>query len=213
MDGFPARTTAAEARPETTMVWTTTGRAARVAPALTARFEAWTALDWAIAIYATYVALVAVLFRETVAQWPFLLMGHAALVMALCAHAPSRRGVGAPSRGRACLACVAAARGAVPEVHLSRAAPDTVLRGSGAHRQRGVSGLPVLVRVVSVRRRPCAVRRHAGGHALAGRCPRARRADARLLLWLLPADHHRHRDRVARVGQARNPGLPASTRP
>jgi len=65
------------------MVWTTTGRTARLAPALTARFEAWTALDWAIAIYATYVALVAVLFRETVAQWPFLLMGHTALVLGL----------------------------------------------------------------------------------------------------------------------------------
>ena len=43
----------------------------------------WTAVDWAVAIYATYVAVVAVVFRETVAQWPFLLVGHAALVMAL----------------------------------------------------------------------------------------------------------------------------------
>ena len=44
---------------------------------------AWSAVDWAVAIYATYVAVVAVVFRETVAQWPFLLVGHAALVMAL----------------------------------------------------------------------------------------------------------------------------------
>ena len=61
----------------------TTGAAAPEAPVLTARFEAWSAVDWAVAIYATYVAVVAVVFRETVAQWPFLLVGHAALVMAL----------------------------------------------------------------------------------------------------------------------------------
>ena len=61
----------------------TIGRAAREAPVLTARFEVWTAVDWAIALYATYVAVVAVLFRETVAQWPSLLVWHAALVIAL----------------------------------------------------------------------------------------------------------------------------------
>ena len=61
----------------------TIGRAAREAPVLTARFEVWTAVDWAIALYATYVAVVAVVFRETVAQWPSLLVWHAALVIAL----------------------------------------------------------------------------------------------------------------------------------
>jgi len=61
----------------------TTGAAAPQVPVLTARFEAWNSVDWAVAIYATYVAVVAVVFRETVAQWPFLLVGHAALVTAL----------------------------------------------------------------------------------------------------------------------------------
>ena len=50
---------------------------------VTSRLEAWNAVDWAVATYATYVAAVAIVFRETVAHWPFLLVGHAALVVAL----------------------------------------------------------------------------------------------------------------------------------
>ena len=68
----------------------TTGRVGREAPVLTARFEAWTALDWAIASYATYVAVVAVVFRETVARWPFLLVAHAGARHGPPAHASPR---------------------------------------------------------------------------------------------------------------------------
>ena len=184
----------------------TIGRAAREAPVLTARFEAWTAVDWAIAVYATYVAVVAVVFRETVAQWPSLLVWHAALVLALLLLPPRGAAWEQTRARRPCLAHVAATHGAVPAIHLSRAAPDAVLRGGGAHRQRGVAGLPVLVRVLPAGRGPRAVRRHASGPALAGRLAAARRSDARLLLRLLPADHLRHRDRLAWVGPARNPG-------
>jgi len=61
----------------------TTVRTTHEVPVLTARFEAWTAIDWAIAAYATYVALVAVVYWETVPQWPFVLGWHAVLVVAL----------------------------------------------------------------------------------------------------------------------------------
>lgn len=41
----------------------------------------WTALDWAVVLYATFVALVAVVWA--VPQWPYILVGHAALIIAL----------------------------------------------------------------------------------------------------------------------------------
>jgi len=41
----------------------------------------WTALDWAVVLYAMFVALVAVVWA--VPQWPYILTGHAALVIGL----------------------------------------------------------------------------------------------------------------------------------
>ena len=57
-------------------------------PCSSARLEGWIAVDWAIAMYAIYVAVVALVFREAVAQWPFLLVWHAALVLALLVMPP-----------------------------------------------------------------------------------------------------------------------------
>ena len=66
----------------------TTVGAAQEVPVLIARLEGWIAVDWAIAMYASYVAVVALVFRETVAQWPLLLVCHAALVLALLVMPP-----------------------------------------------------------------------------------------------------------------------------
>jgi membrane-associated phospholipid phosphatase len=44
-----------------------------------ARALSWTALDWAVVLYAMFVALVAVIWA--VPRWPYILMGHAALVI------------------------------------------------------------------------------------------------------------------------------------
>ena len=41
----------------------------------------WTALDWAVVLYAMFVALVAVVWA--VPHWPYILTGHAALVIGL----------------------------------------------------------------------------------------------------------------------------------
>ena len=65
---------------------------------VTRRSEAWTAIDWAIAIYAAYVAVVAVVFRETVAHWPFLVVGHAVLLVACCSCLPAARHGSSPAR-------------------------------------------------------------------------------------------------------------------
>ena len=46
-----------------------------------ARTPSWTALDWAVVLYAMFVALVAVVWA--VPQWPYILTGHAALVIGL----------------------------------------------------------------------------------------------------------------------------------
>ena len=46
-----------------------------------ARAVSWTALDWAVVLYAIFVALVAVAWA--VPKWPYILAGHAALVVAL----------------------------------------------------------------------------------------------------------------------------------
>jgi membrane-associated phospholipid phosphatase len=46
-----------------------------------ARAVSWTALDWAVVLYAIFVALVAVVWA--VPKWPHILAGHAALVVAL----------------------------------------------------------------------------------------------------------------------------------
>jgi len=46
-----------------------------------ARAAPWVALDWAMAIYVTYVAFVAVVWA--VPRWPYLLGGHAALILGL----------------------------------------------------------------------------------------------------------------------------------
>jgi hypothetical protein len=48
---------------------------------IAARAGFWTALDWAVVLYATFVALVAVVWA--VPQWPYILTGHAALVVGL----------------------------------------------------------------------------------------------------------------------------------
>ena len=46
-----------------------------------ARAVSWTALDWAVVLYAIFVALVAVAWA--VPKWPYILAGHAALVIAI----------------------------------------------------------------------------------------------------------------------------------
>ena len=46
-----------------------------------ARAASWTALDWAVVLYAMFVALVAVVWA--VPRWPYILTGHAALVIGL----------------------------------------------------------------------------------------------------------------------------------
>ena len=43
--------------------------------------SSWTALDWAVVLYAMFVALVAVVWA--VPRWPYILAGHAALVIGL----------------------------------------------------------------------------------------------------------------------------------
>ncbi len=55
----------------------TAGDRGRVA----AHAVSWTALDWAVVLYATFVALVAVIWA--VPRWPYILTGHAALVIGL----------------------------------------------------------------------------------------------------------------------------------
>ena len=190
----------------------TIGRATREAPVLTARFEAWNAVDWAIAIYATYVAVVAVVFRETVAQWPFLLVGHAALVMALLLM-PPRGAAWEQTRAddpawRAWLRRTARfLRYTYPALLLTPFFEEVALTVNAAS-----PGSPYWFESYLL----AADRALFGGTpavmlSQAG-CAAARRSDARLLLRLLPADHLRHRDRLAWVGQARNPGVRGSIR-
>ena len=67
-----------------------------------ARAVSWTALDWAVVLYAMFVALVAVVWA--VPQWPYLLAGHAALVVGLLLLASQRSRMGGAARGRVALA-------------------------------------------------------------------------------------------------------------
>src|SRR5262245_40667579 len=46
-----------------------------------ARAASWMALDWALAAYAIFVALVAIVWA--VPRWPYILGGHAAIVLGL----------------------------------------------------------------------------------------------------------------------------------
>jgi membrane-associated phospholipid phosphatase len=46
-----------------------------------ARMASWMALDWVLASYVTFVALVAIVW--TVPRWPYILVGHAAIVVGL----------------------------------------------------------------------------------------------------------------------------------
>jgi membrane-associated phospholipid phosphatase len=43
----------------------------------------WIAVDWAVALYAAFVAVLAVVCAPAIPQWPYLLIAHAALVAAL----------------------------------------------------------------------------------------------------------------------------------
>jgi membrane-associated phospholipid phosphatase len=45
--------------------------------------SSWIAVDWAVAIYSLFVALVALVFASTIPQWPVLVVAHTALVAAL----------------------------------------------------------------------------------------------------------------------------------
>ena len=161
-----------------------------------ARAVSWTALDWAVVLYAMFVALVAVVWA--VPQWPYILTGHAALVIGLLLLPPRGAAWEEPLPGRVPLAVFRAADGAIPPIHVSGAAADPVLRGSVPHGQRGGGRRPLLVRTVSLRRRPHAVRRRSGRDALAGGQCRPRRGHARLPLLVLHPDHRRHRHRVER---------------
>jgi hypothetical protein len=53
---------------------------------VTARAGSWIAVDWAVAIYATFVALVAVVWA--VPRWPYILAGHASLLAGLLSLPP-----------------------------------------------------------------------------------------------------------------------------
>ena len=61
-------------------------RAAGDHRAVATRALSWTALDWAVVLYATFVALVAVVWA--VPQWPYILTGHAALVIGVLSLPP-----------------------------------------------------------------------------------------------------------------------------
>jgi membrane-associated phospholipid phosphatase len=47
------------------------------------RSSSWIAVDWAVATYSLYVAAVALVFARNIPQWPLLVVGHTALVVAL----------------------------------------------------------------------------------------------------------------------------------
>ncbi len=47
------------------------------------RLSSWIAVDWAVATYALGVALLALLCAGTISQWPLLVIGHGALLVAL----------------------------------------------------------------------------------------------------------------------------------
>ena len=47
------------------------------------RLSSWIAVDWAVAIYALGVAVLALLCAGTISQWPLLVIGHGALLVAL----------------------------------------------------------------------------------------------------------------------------------
>jgi len=49
----------------------------------------WIPVDWAVALYATFVAVLAVVCRSAIPQWPYILLAHGGLVAAML-HLPPR---------------------------------------------------------------------------------------------------------------------------
>ena len=59
---------------------------------VTAQLAAWNAVDWILALYVTFVALVAVIWASTIPSWPYIVVGHGVLLAAI---------VSLPARGSA----------------------------------------------------------------------------------------------------------------
>jgi len=55
---------------------------------IASRLAAWNAVDWTLALYVGFVALVAAIWAGTIRQWPYIVVGHGAILAALVSLPP-----------------------------------------------------------------------------------------------------------------------------
>ena len=65
---------------------------------IASRLAAWNAVDWTLALYVGFVALVAAIWAGTIPQWPYIVVGHGAILAALVSLPPAGRRGSGPAR-------------------------------------------------------------------------------------------------------------------
>ena len=142
-----------------------------------------------MAIYATFVAVFAVIGASTVPQWPSIVLWHTGLVVAML-WLPPRGAAWERARVESLPGEPHASHRSILALHLPGIAPDALLRRSGAHGECRLPESSSLVRGLGL----------AADRALFGGIPAVMLSErggpvlddhARVLLLVLPVDHRR----------------------